>query len=166
MTVTYASMRREVTVTCSTLGRLAPREVGKNEDGNSIRGEESVNRTEGDTMKSSIVVSLVALVLLALFPSCKDQGEIVNYLQIVSLSLSFTDFVKVRIPPPISTTPATTITQTFVIPGAQEPTKFLQYTLSNVQANARYDVLIPREIADTEGDRLPQDYRIVFYTRP
>lgn len=88
------------------------------------------------------------------------------------LSLLFTDYVAPSFFPIIS--PPATITQVFIVHSAPRdnresviaPAYALSYSITDIQVGVTYTVTIPRETKDYEGETLPQDYRLVFYTKP
>jgi hypothetical protein len=88
------------------------------------------------------------------------------------LSLLFTDYVAAPFLPLVS--PPATIRQIFIVPGAAGdngegialPTYAPSYSITDVQVGITYTVTIPRQTKDYEGETLPQDYHLVFHTKP
>jgi len=53
-----------------------------------------------------------------------------------------------------------------VVDGRDIPTKMLGLYILNLQPDSTYTITIPGSIEDFEGEVLPQEYEVVFHTRP
>lgn len=50
--------------------------------------------------------------------------------------------------------------------GRMMPTSGVAFVVSGLEVDRSYTIVVPGLISDYEGETLPQDYRIVFHTRP
>lgn len=123
------------------------------------------------TFQFSIAQDSVAFQLKSSSPRSNDTLSVGRYNGFL-LSLLFTDYVAPPFLPLVS--PPAAIGQIFVVPctagdnqeGIASPTYALSYSITDLQVGTTYTVIIPRQTKDYEGEALPQEYRLVFYTKP
>lgn len=80
--------------------------------------------------------------------------------------LTFNDYVHVpngvlTITPPARIHPGVLIT----VDGRETPQRDVHFALQDLSPASTYEIIVPAQIVDYEGDFLSHEYRIVFYTR-
>ncbi len=58
------------------------------------------------------------------------------------------------------------ILRVIVEDGRNGPSSVVGFSASNLEPRRTYEITVPRQIKDYEGETLPQDYWLVFHTRP
>lgn len=81
-------------------------------------------------------------------------------------TLTFNDYLTIRDSILTITPPAKIRVAVRTLEGRNSPEKIIGFVMENLSANSRYEITVPQQIKDYEGETLPQDYRIVFYTKP
>lgn len=123
---------------------------------------------EGNTLRVDVLFSFtvapdsVPFELVDTTPRANDTVSIPY--GSLSLRLRFSDYTPLNPNLRVSVVPAAQVSQIASLPS--NIGKTLHFRLTSLQVNARYEVHIPSSIRDTEGEELPHDYRLVFYTKP
>ena len=87
----------------------------------------------------------------------------------VSGTLTFNDYLTIRDSILTITPPAKIrfVVRTYIqVEERNSLEKIIRFVMENLSANSRYEITVPQQIKDYEGETLSQDYRIVFYTKP
>ncbi len=131
-----------------------------------------ISDPEGRTMKEdfvyrfSIARDTVPFQLVASSPRPGDTISIPAY-PFVGGSLTFSDYLFLRDSILTITRPAKIhVAVRVIVDGRDTPEKTVHFVMENLSAASTYEITIPRQIKDYEGETLPQDYRIVFHTKP
>ncbi len=128
---------------------------------------------EGHSMKEdfvyrfSIASDTIPFQLTTTQPQQNDTISLRSQTRI-SGSLTFSDYTPMLRDSVLTITPPARIYACAIVStGARStPSNFFCFSVENIQPNATYEITIPRRIKDYEGETLPQDYRLVFHTKP
>lgn len=126
---------------------------------------------EGRSMRSDIVFRFTIAndSVFQLSSSNPSSGDTISLgrFQRWSGYLRFTDYLYLRDSVLSITPPARiSISRVMIADGRMGPSPFVGFVIEGMVSNSTYEITVPRRIKDYEGETLPQDYRIVLYTKP
>lgn len=131
----------------------------------------TISDPEGHSMRSDIVFRFTIaddslFQLASSIPTSGDTISLGSFQRWVG-QLSFTDYLYLRDSVLTITPPARIyVGRVIATDGRSGPLSFAHFVIEGMVSNSRYEITVPREIRDHEGETLPQDYRIAFHTKP
>ena len=133
----------------------------------------TISDSEGRTLREDFVYrfSIAPDSTFRLAGSMPQQGDTITLSAnpYVYGMLTFSDYM-ILSDSVLSITPAPPATihasLYLLVDGRDTPQRTAPFSMKNLSPGSTYEITIPAYIKDYEGETLPQDYRIVFHTRP
>jgi len=115
----------------------------------------------------SIARDTVPFQLVTSVPRQGDTISLSGFPYGVQGTFTFNDYMRLRDSVLTITSPARIHSAIeVIIEGRMTPRRTARFLMENLSPGSTYEIVVPRQIQDYEGEMLLQEYRIVFHTRP